>query len=181
MPGKNSRIYQPGKVIYMLETHVKPTRRPPGGFPCPTPPEGQDPLREELLSYKKLADGWDGYSALRPHAQTIDDAIRFVDRLPESVHRTRVPPPKPCKGGDGLVVLCWRLKEAYAEAAFMGDGTFALYSAIHKIPFHCCEDQEISGSPDGEMEKIASLLIELRDCLPGRCDTLCVNWTEVFA
>ena len=121
----------------------------------------RDLLRREILSYKDLSEGWDGDDGRPPLEQTLDDAVRFIDQIPENSDQFRVPLPIPSLGGDGELVLYWRFKRSYAEASFLGDGVFSFYSAINRKKVYCPGDQDIPESVNGEMRKIASVLIHV--------------------
>ena len=127
----------------------------------PSPSAEKFHLCREVLSYKKFSEGWDGYDGHPPFEQTVDDAVKFIDRIPESYNQSCIPLPKSSLGGDGELVLYWRFKGSYAEASFTGDGRFSFYSAINRKKVYCPGDQRISESLNNEMEKIASVLAHL--------------------
>lgn len=120
-------------------------------------------LYEELLSYKKLSEGWDGYDGLPPLEQTIDDAIRLIDHMTVALDHASLPLPKPSLGGDGELVLYWRFEKFYAEVSLLGDGKFFFYAASNRVKVYSSGEQEIPDSTNDEIKKIASVLDGLVD------------------
>ncbi|WP_414526447.1 hypothetical protein [Nodularia chucula] len=75
-----------------------------------------------LRNYLDLYYDWDGYQGIAPQLRTVEESIRLVEKLPDSI-----PLPKPMVSGTGIVGLFWEKKNIYAEICFEGDGTFWYY------------------------------------------------------
>lgn len=87
-------------------------------------------LRQELLSYARLEDNWDGDGAKAPSQEAVNDAMTFLDGRPRDI-----PVPYPEEGVDGDVGVYWdnSYSQVFAEVTFEGDGTCA-YFAVQGVP-----------------------------------------------
>ena len=87
-------------------------------------------LRQELLSYARLEDNWDGDGAKAPSQEAVNDALTFLDGRPGDIS-----PPFPEEGTEGDVGIYWDFRHAqvFAEVTFEGDGTCA-YFAVRGVP-----------------------------------------------
>lgn len=87
-------------------------------------------LREELLSYARLDENWDGNGAKAPSQEAVKDALAFLDGRPGNI-----PPPYPEEGTEGDVGIYWDFRDAqvFAEVTFEGDGTCE-YFAVRGVP-----------------------------------------------
>jgi len=87
-------------------------------------------LREELRSYTRLGDNWDGEGAKAPSQKAVNDALTFLDGRPDDI-----PLPHPEEGADGEVGVYWDNEhtQVFAEVSFEGDGTCA-YFAVKGVP-----------------------------------------------
>ena len=87
-------------------------------------------LREELLSYARLDENWDGNGAKAPSQEAVNDALTFLDGRPGDI-----PLPYPEEGTEGDVGIYWDFRDAqvFAEVTFEGDGTYA-YFAVRGVP-----------------------------------------------
>lgn len=105
------------------------TNREPGRWTTLTP-EMEFQLRQELLSYARLEDSWDGDGAKAPSQEAVNDALTFLDGRPGDI-----PPPFPEEGTEGDVGVYWdsRPEQVFAEVTFEGDGTCA-YFAVRGVP-----------------------------------------------
>ena len=92
--------------------------------------EIESKLHQELLSYARLDDNWDGDGAKAPSQEAVNDALTFLDGRPEDI-----PPPYPEEGVGGDVGVYWdfRHTKVFAEVTFEGDGTCA-YFAVRGVP-----------------------------------------------
>ena len=92
--------------------------------------DSESELRQELVSYARLDDNWDGNGAKAPSQEAVNDALTFLDGRPGDI-----PPPYPEEGTEGDVGIYWDFRDAqvFAEVAFEGDGTYA-YFAVRGIP-----------------------------------------------
>ena len=92
--------------------------------------ESESELREELLSYARLDENWDGNGAKGPSQEAVNDALTFLDGRPGDI-----PPPYPEEGTEGDVGIYWDFRDAqvFAEVTFEGDGTYA-YFAVRGVP-----------------------------------------------
>ena len=92
--------------------------------------ESESELREELLSYARLDENWDGNGAKAPSQEAVNDALTFLDGRPGDI-----PPPYPEECTEGDVGIYWDFRDAqvFAEVTFEGDGTYA-YFAVRGVP-----------------------------------------------
>lgn len=102
---------------------------------------GKLKLREELSSYTKLAQNWDGEGASPPTQAAVDDALAFLDNKPADI-----PWPFPEEGTDGDVGVYWDYidESVFAEVMFEGNGTYA-YFAVYGVPSAVIEKFSDSG------------------------------------
>ena len=93
-------------------------------------PELESKLRQELCSYARLGDNWDGDGAKAPSQEAVNDALTFLDGRP-----CDIPLPYPEEGADGDIGVYWDKGHAqmFAEVSFEGDGTCA-YFAVQGVP-----------------------------------------------
>ena len=87
-------------------------------------------LYQELLSYVRLDENWDGNGAKAPSQEAVNDALTFLDGRPNDI-----PLPYPEEGTDGDVGIYWDFRnvQVFAEVTFEGDGTCA-YFAVRGRP-----------------------------------------------
>ena len=92
--------------------------------------EVESKLRQELLSYARLDDNWDGDGAKAPSQEAVNDALTFLDGRPGDI-----PPPYAEEGAEGDVGVYWDFGHAqvFAEVTFEGDGMCA-YFAVRGVP-----------------------------------------------
>jgi len=92
--------------------------------------DAESKLRQELGSYARLDDNWDGDGAKAPSQKAVYDALTFLDGRPGDI-----PLPYPEEGLDGDVGVYWDIRHVhvFAEVTFEGDGTCA-YIAVHGVP-----------------------------------------------
>ena len=92
--------------------------------------ESESELRQELLSYARLDENWDGNGAKAPSQEAVNDALTFLDGRPGDI-----PLPYPEEGTEGDVGIYWDFRDAqvFAEVTFEGDGTYA-YFAVRGVP-----------------------------------------------
>src|SRR5271170_7700627 len=74
-------------------------------------------LRAELADLQATMAQWDEADGDRPSAAAFDDAVSFLEMLPE----VRIQP-SPYASGDAEVGLRWLFEDGFAEVAFRGDG-----------------------------------------------------------
>ena len=74
-------------------------------------------------SYKSYPLNWDGYDGIPPSAETISNALLFIEKLPYGVIE-----PRPGVSGDGEVRLFWENDDIYIDIGFLGDGTYVFYA-----------------------------------------------------
>lgn len=80
-------------------------------------------LREEIRSYTRLSDDWDGDGATAPCEQAVTDALAFLGSRPLGV-----PLPLPEVATTGDVGMYWDRGGVFAEVQFGGDGAFSYYA-----------------------------------------------------
>ena len=68
--------------------------------------ESESELREELLSYARLDEDWDGNGAKAPSQEAVNDAFTFLDGRPDDI-----PPPYPEEGTEGDVGVYWDFRD----------------------------------------------------------------------
>jgi len=76
-----------------------------------------------INSYQSYPLNWDGYDGIAPSAETINDTLSFIAKLPYGVIE-----PRPGVSGDGEVSLFWENDDIYIDIGFLGDGTYVLYA-----------------------------------------------------
>ncbi|MGT0246640.1 hypothetical protein [Burkholderia pyrrocinia] len=79
-------------------------------------------VKEELASYSRLGEDWDGSGASIANKEHLNDALGFLNRLPGGIAI-----PTPMIGSSGDIGLYWDLPEFYADIAFEGRGAFSLF------------------------------------------------------
>lgn len=92
-------------------------------------PSRLDRLEAELLSYRDLKEGWDGYSGVPASTQAVDDAVAFLKQRPADISL-----PYPQLGSDGEVGLYWQTGEVFADVGFRGDGEYSVYASYTGEP-----------------------------------------------
>jgi len=80
-----------------------------------------DPYRE-MLSFKKLVDGWDGVGSERLFDRSVNSALAFLAMLPDDV-----PAPEASASGDGTVDWFWRNGQHAATVTFHKNGRVAYF------------------------------------------------------
>jgi hypothetical protein len=80
-----------------------------------------DPYRE-MLSFKKLVDGWDGFGSERLFESSVNAALAFLEMLPQDV-----PAPVASASGDGTVDWFWRNGQHAATVTFHKNGKVAYF------------------------------------------------------
>ena len=79
-------------------------------------------LASHLVTYRGLEDGWDGAGSVAPPENAIQEALRFIDLLPNKVMAFEA-----MAAADGEVGLCCVQENFYADIGFRGDGTIAYF------------------------------------------------------
>jgi len=87
-----------------------------------------DPYRE-MLSFKKLVDGWDGVGSERLFDRSVNSALAFLAMLPDDV-----PAPEASASGDGTVDWFWRHGQHAATVTFHKNGRVAYFVLSGKGP-----------------------------------------------
>ena len=102
---------------------------------APRASTAESKLRQELDSYVRLGDNWDGDGAKAPSQEAVKDALAFLDCRPGDI-----PLPFPEEGTEGNVGVYWddRHAQMFAEVIFEGDGTYA-YFAVRGLPGNVTE------------------------------------------
>ncbi len=76
----------------------------------------------EMLSFKKLADGWDGVGSERLFDRSVNTALAFLALLPPDVSA-----PEASASGDGTVDWFWRNGQYAATITFHKNGRVAYF------------------------------------------------------
>ena len=86
---------------------------------------GFNRTREELLSYKSLPVGWDGYGGVAANESLVNTATVFVSQLEELGAGV----PVPSLSGGGYISLYWNLsdKNSYVEVMFEDSGYYTYF------------------------------------------------------
>ena len=130
-----------------------------GGNSKPLPePTLSDDAYEEMKSYKKLKDGWNGWDgdelSKAPFHEDIDNALQFFDNLPDDAAK----PKYACASCDGTIDWDWRNNGVDALVSFYDNGK-VLYSA-----------ENGKGRKSGKFKASDPVPNELLECLRRRFD-----------
>ena len=120
----------PRHALSSVSTAIRARTGRESGCWTPLTSEAEAKLRQELVSYARLDDNWDGDGAKAPSQEAVNDALTFLDGRPADI-----PLPYPEEGTEGDVGVYWDKSHArvFAEVTFEGDGTCA-YFAVHGVP-----------------------------------------------
>ncbi|MDR8090331.1 hypothetical protein KPB05_23005 [Burkholderia gladioli] len=102
----------------LLQTEIKPAFEEAGMLA-----DRLTLAREELVSYERLDDNWDGNGALPANNDHLRDAHCFLSRLPGGIAI-----PKPMIGSSGDIGFYWDLPDFYADIAFEGGSAFSIFT-----------------------------------------------------
>ena len=80
-------------------------------------------VTEKINEFKFYEVNWDGYEGIAASSETVNDAIKFINKLPSN---TTVP--RPGLSGDGEISLFWEDNGVYIDIGFFGDGKYTLYA-----------------------------------------------------
>lgn len=120
----------PSQLLPGFSTALRARTGCESGCWAPAISEAEVKLRQELLSYTRLGDNWDGDGAKAPTHEAVRDALTFLDGRPANI-----PLPYPEEGTEGDVGVYWdnRRAQVFAEVTFDGDRTCA-YFAVCGVP-----------------------------------------------
>ena len=123
-------LISPGHPRSSFSTALRARKGRESGCWTPLTSEAESKLRQELISYTRLEDNWDGDGAKAPSQEAVNDSLTFLDGRP-----TDIPLPSPEEGTEGDVGVYWDNSHAhvFAEVTFEGNGTCA-YFAVHGVP-----------------------------------------------
>lgn len=79
-------------------------------------------ITEEFQKYGALPDDWDGDNGYAPALSDIENALAFMNHLPEE----GITSAKLMVAGDGDVGFCWEHDNHYLEIGFQ-DGSISFY------------------------------------------------------
>lgn len=89
-------------------------------------------LRQKILAYRRLQNGWDGPNSVPPSTQAVNAALSFLDSFSAGV-----PLPEVTVAGDGEISMSWRDERKFVDVSFYGEVATA-YSRvgeeIQKLP-----------------------------------------------
>jgi hypothetical protein len=81
---------------------------------------------DELSSYKKLKNNWDGYQGIKPSSEIIETVMKFLDILIED----KIHNPQIMLSGDGEIALFWKVMNSYIEIDFDMKGYLSFFYEI---------------------------------------------------
>lgn len=90
-------------------------------------------IRDILVSYENLNEGWDGYDAEKPDETIIKQAKVFLNNL----YKYDFELPKPMISSDGEISFYWKKDDNYIEISIDDNETFSYYAKVN--------DKEIDG------------------------------------
>lgn len=90
-------------------------------------------IRDILVSYEDLDEGWDGYDAEKPDETIIKQAKIFLNNL----YKYGFELPKPMISSDGEISFYWKKDANYIEISIDDNETFSYYAKVN--------DKEIDG------------------------------------
>lgn len=76
----------------------------------------------KLYDLKDLPQNWDGYDGIPAGQETIDDAKKFLSKLPNDL-----PQPRIGYSGDGEISLLWDYGYTFLDVGFVGDESYSYY------------------------------------------------------
>ena len=127
-------------ILAMVTTMPSPTEYIiPSQLPLPTPQIQKTSLEQlaltsirattiqekiigEIRSWNLLDNDWDGEGSLKPHTQSIKEAVSFINLLSDEIT-----PPEPMLLSSGHTALFWNETDLYADIEFLGDGRIAYF------------------------------------------------------
>lgn len=112
-----------------------------------------DALRERVLGWSSLADGWDDEDSLVPKPDTLRDAADFAAKAKAG----GIAPASVTVYGDGEVEFFWNKEAASASASFLSDGNVVAY--VRVSPRECAFQLD---QPYGDTKELSDLLAALR-------------------
>ena len=80
-----------------------------------------DRVEEDILRYKELVKGWDGYEGTAPTEGTISSALLFISLI----RLEGFPAPTTTLSSNGEVSLYWEAEGRYLEVGFEEEGTLS--------------------------------------------------------
>lgn len=83
----------------------------------------EESINEIIGSYQGYHANWDGYNGIPPSADTVNDALSFLAKLPFGVIE-----PRPGLSGDGEISLFWEYDDVFVDIGFIGDSKYTLYA-----------------------------------------------------
>ena len=80
-------------------------------------------ITDIINTYQNYPTDWDGYDGIPPSAETVNDTLAFIEKLPFGVSD-----PRPGISGDGEISLFWDTDDFYIDIGFLGDEKYTLYA-----------------------------------------------------
>jgi len=96
-------------------------------------------IQETILSFLSLKPGWGEPHYVPPRRTAIDDALRFLDRIPADCMLPHASP-----AGDGEVNLCWRRGGLFIDVGFYGDGKVCYYARVDSKGLDTHDEKDFS-------------------------------------
>ena len=96
-------------------------------------------IQETILSFMSLKPGWGEPHYVPPKRRAIDDALRFLDRIPADCLLPHVSP-----AGDGEVNFCWRKSGLFIDVGFYGDGKICYYARVDSMGLDTHDEKDFS-------------------------------------
>lgn len=114
---------------------------------------GWDGLRERVLGWSSLADGWDDEDSAAPKPGTLRDAVEFAAK--SKAHG--ITPGGVTVYRDGEVEFFWNKEATSASVSFLSDGNMVAYVRVSPRERAFQVDQ-----PYGDTKELSDLLAALR-------------------
>jgi hypothetical protein len=81
-------------------------------------------LKKEILKYRQLQPGWDGYDGVAPSLSSVIGAINFLTL----VNQEAIDLPKPMLSGDGEIGFYWDQGSVFIDVSFDGGSVLSYYA-----------------------------------------------------
>ncbi|MBS0350420.1 MAG: hypothetical protein JSR33_04380 [Proteobacteria bacterium] len=90
---------------------------------CESIPLKRQKIIKKIKSYRLYKKGWDGYDGVPPLGKTIEDSIKFLEKLPSNC-----PLPYVSLAGDGEICFFWEVENIFIDIGFSGEKNFSYFA-----------------------------------------------------
>lgn len=94
-------------------------------------------LLKEITTYTILEDGWDGDDSLKPTADSIKNAMSYIEEL----YNIKAPLPKSMLNAQGEVGLYWDNQNTYIDIHFEANNLISIYARSKQTQEECFFDE----------------------------------------